>query len=306
MGAAADYLREQYTKKQNKIASSGRVAGLTGTSNYSRSSSSSNTATNPLDYATYRYETWRANDEVALNNISRNSSSSSTTSSSGTTSSSNTISSVDTTSDNDATEVAGTSTEISEAADYPSSNTVVSSDVNDVSSNTATDFNGGEEITNDYSSESEIVAEPTIETPAEEQTVAVVEEVPATSEDQTVAVAEEVPATPEQPSGQYIYAPNEGGELWGSPYNDTLVGGDGNDIFIGGKDQGPDTFLNVSSSDEVHLTDVTLNDLADVKKEGDTITFTFKTGNTVNIQSSEAVSGAIVLADSTWHFQHTT
>ena len=179
MGAAADYLREQYTKKQNQIASSGRVAGLTGTSNYSRSSSSSNTATNPLDYATYRYETWRANDKVALNTISRNSSSSSTTSSSGTTSSSNTISSVDTTSDNDATEVAGTSTEISEAADYPSSNTVVSEDVNDVSSNTdmATDFSGGEEITSDYSSESEIVAEPTIETSTEDQTVAVVEEV---------------------------------------------------------------------------------------------------------------------------------
>jgi len=54
------------------------------------------------------------------------------------------------------------------------------------------------------------------------------------------------------------------------------------------------------------LTDVTLNDLADVKKEGDTITFTFKTGNTVNIQSTDTVSGAIVLADSTWHFQHTT
>ena len=136
----------------------------------------------------------------------------------------------------------------------------------------------------------EILAEPAVETQAEIQ---------------TVVVAEEVPVTSEQSSGQYIYAPAEGAELWGSFENDTLVGGAGQDIFYGGKEQGSDTFLNVSSTDKVYLSDVTFNNLSGVKKENDMITFTFKNGNSVNIQSSESSSGTIVLADSTWNFQHT-
>lgn len=136
----------------------------------------------------------------------------------------------------------------------------------------------------------EILAEPAVETQAEIQ---------------SVAVAEEIPVTSEQPSGQYIYAPAEGAELWGSFENDTLVGGAGQDIFYGGKEQGSDTFLNVSSTDKVYLSDVTFNNLSGVKKENDMITFTFKNGNSVNIQSSESSSGTIVLADSTWNFQHT-
>lgn len=142
----------------------------------------------------------------------------------------------------------------------------------------------------DDSSATEIVAEPAVETQAEIQ---------------SVAVAEEIPVTSEQPSGQYIYAPAEGAELWGSFENDTLVGGAGQDIFYGGKEQGSDTFLNVSSTDKVYLSDVTFNDLSGVKKENGMITFTFKNGNSVNIQSSESSSGTIVLADSTWNFQHT-
>ena len=31
-----------------------------------------------------------------------------------------------------------------------------------------------------------------------------------------------------------------------------------------------------------------------------------RNGNSINIQSSEEISGAVVLADSTWHFKHTT
>lgn len=230
------------------------------------------------------------NSSTTTTSVSPSTSSSSTTSSSGTTSSSSTTSSsgttssVSTTSSNNSTAVAGTSTEISQTAADSSS-----SDTGDISSNTEATV-GGEDSSNDYSYEVETAAEPSIETQAE---------------DQPVAVAEEIPATPEQPSGQYVQEPEEGGQFWGTPYNDTLVGGAGADLFYGGKDQGSDTFLNVSSTDKVYLTDVTLNDLSDVKKEGDVITFTFKNGNTVNIQSSEAVSGAVVLGDSTWHFQHT-
>ena len=174
--------------------------------------------------------------------------------------------------------MAGTSTEISPVADY-SSNT-----------DTATVASVSEESSNDYSPAPETVAEPSIETQAEEQ---------------SVAVAEEAPATSEQPSGQYIYAPAEGGQLWGGNENDTLFGGAGQDIFIGGKNQGSDTFLNVSANDEVRLTDVTLNDISDISKDGDTIRISLDNGNVLTIQSSDTVSGAVVLGDSTWHFQHT-
>ncbi|MBR0261782.1 MAG: hypothetical protein IJQ85_08330, partial [Selenomonadaceae bacterium] len=88
--------------------------------------------------------------------------------------------------------------------------------------------------------------------------------------------------------------------------SDTLVGGGGKDIFIGGKEQGSDTFLNVSSTDEVHLEDVRLSDITGINKNNDTITISLKEGNTITIQSSESISGALVLGDSTWHFNHTT
>lgn len=105
-----------------------------------------------------------------------------------------------------------------------------------------------------------------------------------------------------------LYAVDEGSQLWGGDdfSSDTLIGGSGNDIFIGGKNQGSDLFLNVSSSDIVYLGDVTFNDLSAVKKDNDMIYISFKTGNTITIQSSEIDSGAIVFADSTWRFKHST
>lgn len=155
-----------------------------------------------------------------------------------------------------------------------------------------TDVSGGETGI-DYSSATETAVEPSIETQAENQ---------------PVAGSEEIPAPPEQPSGQYIYAPDEGGQLWGGNgfVSDTLIGGAGKDIFIGGKEQGSDTFLNVSSTDEVRLTDVTLNDISKISKNADTITISLNNGNVLTIQSSESSSGALVLGDSTWHFTHST
>ena len=162
--------------------------------------------------------------------------------------------------------------------------------VSTTSSVSTSSSNGNSAVAGTSTSIAQVAAEPITETQAEIQ---------------AVAAAEEIPVTSGQPSGQYIYAPAEGAELWGSFENDTLVGGAGDDIFYGGKDQGSDTFLNVSSTDKVYLSDVTFNDLSGVKKENDMITFTFKNGNSVNIQSSESASGTIVLADSTWNFQHT-
>ena len=212
------------------------------------------------------------------------------------TTSSSSSSSGSTTSTNNTSAVAGTSTAISAPADYSSSN------VGDVSSNTETTGGGEESI--DYSAEPETVVEPSIETRAETETV-VEPSIETQAETQELAVAEEIPATPEQPSGQYIYAPEEGGQLWGGNENDTLFGGAGQDIFIGGKEQGSDTFLNVSANDEVRLPDVTLKDISDISKDGDTITISLDNGNVLTIQSTDSVSGAVVLADSTWHFRHT-
>ena len=105
-----------------------------------------------------------------------------------------------------------------------------------------------------------------------------------------------------------IYAGDGNSQLWGGNgfVSDTLVGGGGEDIFIGSKNQGSDFFLNVSSSDEVQLNDVTLNDIMKVEKNDDRIAFSLKTGNTVIIQSAESESGTIIFADTIWHFKHST
>ncbi|MBQ7494039.1 MAG: hypothetical protein IJT47_06400, partial [Selenomonadaceae bacterium] len=108
-------------------------------------------------------------------------------------------------------------------------------------------------------------------------------------------------------SGDEVIAKIESGGgsyLWGSENNNSLYGTDADDIFIGGKNQGTLTFRNVSSRDIVYLNDVTLGDLSSIKKENDMVTFNFKTGNSVTIQSTDTVSGAVVLGDSTWHFTH--
>ena len=47
-----------------------------------------------------------------------------------------------------------------------------------------------------------------------------------------------------------------------------------------------------------------MNDLSGIKKDNDMVTFSLKTGNTFTIQSSDTVSGAIVLSDLTVHFTH--
>ena len=104
-----------------------------------------------------------------------------------------------------------------------------------------------------------------------------------------------------------IYAGDGDSRMWGGAGNgaDILVGGAGADMFIGGKYQGADTFMNASSSDVVFLNDATLSDIVATGENNGTIAIAFNTGNVVAIQSSEALSAAVVLADgSAWRYNH--
>ena len=134
---------------------------------------------------------------------------------------------------------------------------------------------------------------------------------PNTPSTETPKITLNAPTYANNPSGEDVVAAIQSGnenfkKHWGTEGNDTLYGGEGVDIFISGKNQGSDTFLNISAEDIVYLSDVTLNDLIGIKKTGDTVSISLKTGNTMTIQSSDSVSGAIVFADTTWHFTHNT
>ncbi|MBE8951002.1 MAG: hypothetical protein SR3Q1_10495 [Quinella sp. 3Q1] len=134
---------------------------------------------------------------------------------------------------------------------------------------------------------------------------------PSASSSATPKITLNAPTYANNPSGEDVVAAIQSGneafkKHWGTEGNDTLYGGEGVDVFISGKNQGSDTFLNVSAEDIVYLNDVTLNDLMGIKKTGDTVSISLKTGNTMTIQSSDTVSGAIVFADTTWHFTHNT
>ena len=104
-----------------------------------------------------------------------------------------------------------------------------------------------------------------------------------------------------------IFAGDGGSQLWGG-YDvaaDTLVGGGGTDIFIGGKNQGADVFLNASSADIVHLNDASLSDIVSTAENNGAIAIAFSTGNVVGVQSSEALSAKFILADgAAYQFNH--
>ncbi len=104
-----------------------------------------------------------------------------------------------------------------------------------------------------------------------------------------------------------IYAGDGGSQLWGGAdtVSDAMMGGGGTDIFIGGRTQGADFFLNASSADIVHLNDSALSDIVATAEENGTIGIAFNTGNVVAIQSSEALSATVMLTDgSAYKYNH--
>ena len=77
-----------------------------------------------------------------------------------------------------------------------------------------------------------------------------------------------------------------------------IFGGGGADMFIGGKYQGSDTFMNAGTADLLFLNDATLSDLVFAgETDSGTVALAFNTGNVIAVQSSEALSSAIMLAD---------
>ena len=105
----------------------------------------------------------------------------------------------------------------------------------------------------------------------------------------------------------FIYAGDGGSQLWGgsSAASDWLEGGAGTDIFVGGRYQGADIFNNAEAKDEVHLNDATLSDIIATAEQNGLVAISFNNGNSVAIQSTEALSAAVVLADgSAWRYNH--
>ena len=106
-----------------------------------------------------------------------------------------------------------------------------------------------------------------------------------------------------------IFAGDGGSQLWGGAgiASDTLIGGGGTDIFVGGKYQGADVFGNASAYDVVYLNDTTLSDIVATAEQNGVITVAFNTGNVIAVYSSQTLSSAFVLADgSAWRFNHAT
>ena len=107
----------------------------------------------------------------------------------------------------------------------------------------------------------------------------------------------------------FIYAGDYGSQLWGGSgtASDWLEGGFGSDVFIAGRYQGADIISNAETKDEVHLNDATLSDIVGTSEQNGLIAISFNSGNSIAIQSTEALSAAVILADgSKYRYNHAT
>lgn len=73
----------------------------------------------------------------------------------------------------------------------------------------------------------------------------------------------------------------------GSEGNDTLIGGDGQDIFWFGHDDGHDVFLNAGSNDVIFLYDMNISHYAYGNQDSDNFTVKFRGGSTITVQCNE-------------------
>ena len=108
-------------------------------------------------------------------------------------------------------------------------------------------------------------------------------------------------------SANTITAGSGGSSLWGgSGGNDILTGGSGSDTFFYGKNDGADIINNASSADVVNLYDVRLSDITSATTSGRTISATFNTGSSLQINSAENLSATFKLADGNFKFNHSS
>ena len=96
-----------------------------------------------------------------------------------------------------------------------------------------------------------------------------------------------------------IYAGQGGNVLWGGQdtAKDYLVGGDGADVFLIGKNDGDDAVFNAGNNDVIHLYDVTLDDIASYNYTSDAISLDLKSGNVISLVNSDPLSPKFMLAD---------
>lgn len=97
----------------------------------------------------------------------------------------------------------------------------------------------------------------------------------------------------------------------GSEGNDTFHGGDGQDIFWFGHDDGHDVFLNAGSNDVIFLYDMNVSHYADGNFDSDIMTIKFRGGSTIKVQCTETLTPTFQFSNgeryafnrSTWYWQ---
>ena len=90
--------------------------------------------------------------------------------------------------------------------------------------------------------------------------------------------------------------------MWGgnSSSNDTLIGGNGADMFRYGLTDGHDVIQNVTSDDVINLYDVTLEDVASAEVTASAIQITTTTGNSLTVESRNSGAGFRLSDGTTW------
>ena len=105
-----------------------------------------------------------------------------------------------------------------------------------------------------------------------------------------------------------IVGGNGNSSLWGGTGNDadTLVGGTGSEMFWYGKNDGADIVNNASSSDIINMYDISLSDFVTADISDKKFSFTFNTGNSLQVTSSESNSATFNLTDGSWKYNHSS
>ena len=99
-----------------------------------------------------------------------------------------------------------------------------------------------------------------------------------------------------------ITAGNYGSTLWGGDdsSNDTLIGGNGDDVFIYKAGNGDDVISNASAQDVVNFEDITLDMISSTDATSSSIKFTFATGGSLSLDTNNGTTFNIEGVDYTY------